>query len=626
MAWVCYFVALLWLLEALRLRARLGALAVLEPDAQHDAPPTTTRCLIAAKGIGIDPQVRAAANAYADAEGLDVVDLIASDLPVLDAIRLADIVDLPTYRRNRVARGYSAGYALVVSPELADRTPPVGPDADHISLVRAARSLKRLAPDRTDFLVVPGLTKDGATATQDEWLLLWAAIGDKTKISLRLRATLLVAALAGLYFSPIAAAVAIGIFHAQLLIAFAGLKWRPRRLLATFVFRTPIEAWMLTKTLSQARRSPQPPPEMVERLRAAYRQMATDRPLFDERRIECPLCGSGLLQVWLRTTDLLQGKPGRFTLERCESCGHIFQNPRLSLPGLSFYYGDFYDGLGEEELDRMFSSDTGPYMQRARAVEGLIEPQRWLDVGTGHGHFCCAAKAAWPGTRFDGLDIGASVDEAARIGWLQSSYRGFLPDLSSDLAGLYDVVSLFHCLEHTPDPRADVAAAREVLAPGGCLVVEVPNPECPMGRWLGRFWVPWLQPQHLNLFSIGNLQELLRQQGFEPVRVMSTEVHVGMDLIGAAAMFTRWLAPPSNVPWRPKPTWLTRVRSFAVMTAAFPAIIGVWIVDATVVTPLSRGRLSNAYRIVARRVERVPARQIDSSSVAAEFAASALPG
>ena len=66
----------------------------------------------------------------------------------------------------------------------------------------------------------------------------------------------------------------------------------------------------------------------------------------EPRRNTCPWCGSEDLSVRLRTGDLIQRKPGRFTLEQCGACGHIFQNPRLTPAGLDFYYRDFYDGLG----------------------------------------------------------------------------------------------------------------------------------------------------------------------------------------------------------------------------------------------------------------------------------------
>src|SRR5205823_2922595 len=126
---------------------------------------------------------------------------------------------------------------------------------------------------------------------------------------------------------------------------------------------------------------------------------------------------------------------------------------------------DFYDGIGEEGLDTIFGFSAEPYLMRARAVQGKPAPERWLDVGGGHGHFCCAAKEVWPATVFDGLDFGASIEEGARRGWVTTAYRGLFPDLASQMAARYDVVSMSHYLEHTRDPRAELASARTALKP-----------------------------------------------------------------------------------------------------------------------------------------------------------------
>ena len=42
------------------------------------------------------------------------------------------------------------------------------------------------------------------------------------------------------------------------------------------------------------------------------------------------------------------------------------------------------------------------YERRVDAVARFTEPRRWLDVGTGHAHFCLAARRRWPDATFDG--------------------------------------------------------------------------------------------------------------------------------------------------------------------------------------------------------------------------------
>jgi hypothetical protein len=169
----------------------------------------------------------------------------------------------------------------------------------------------------------------------------------------------------------------------------------------------------------------------------------------DPRRVDCPWCGGVRLRHLLTSGDLQHHRPGVFRLDRCGSCGHVFQNPRLSIAGLTFHYKEFYDGNGGGEVERGFRLGAPHYRDRARMLRGHAVPRAWLDVGGRHGHFCNAARDIWPETRFDALDMSSSVEEAARQGWVDRGHRGFFPRLAGELAGSYDVVCMHHYLEHT---------------------------------------------------------------------------------------------------------------------------------------------------------------------------------
>ena len=244
-----------------------------------------------------------------------------------------------------------------------------------------------------------------------------------------------------------------------------------------------------------------PDSERIAQLRPSYQEelaRGTGR-FFLPARTDCPWCLGTDLRRKFRTTDLIQGKPGEFVLDQCRGCGHVFQNPKLSQEGLDFYYRDFYDGLGAETTAKMFEGNGSKkrFRRSARALRRLALPGRWLDVGTSLGHFCATAKEVLPHTEFDGLDMGEGVEQAAKEGRIQEAYRGLFVDLADEMAGRYDAVSMFHYLEHTLDPHRELAAAHKALAPGGHLLIEVPDPESWSGRLLGRLWLPWFQPQHL---------------------------------------------------------------------------------------------------------------------------------
>ncbi|MEV8531489.1 methyltransferase domain-containing protein [Streptomyces sp. NPDC051211] len=339
---------------------------------------------------------------------------------------------------------------------------------------------------------------------------------------------------------------------------------------------------------------------------AAYRAelaAGTDR-FLESRRCDCPWCGSGRLDVLVRVPDLLQGKPGRFVLDRCADCGHVFQNPRLTPEGLDFYYRDFYDGRGGEGAGTVFGRLGESYRRRAELVRPYAPPAgpaSWLDVGTGHGHFCNAARAVWPDTRFDGLDMGDGVREAELRGWAGTGYQGQFPEFAVKLAGQYEVVSMYHYLEHTRDPLTELDTAAAVLAPGGHLMIELPDPESRMARLLGPAWLPWFQPQHQHLIPAANLREALADRGFTVLAEEHGQAHQGNDFFGAVALTVTRLAPDPDSPWAAPTTRRRRALRHGVRAAALPAFAVAAVLDGLRSAAARRTDGGNAYRMLARK-------------------------
>ncbi|WP_394434806.1 class I SAM-dependent methyltransferase [Streptomyces sp. SGAir0957] len=346
-------------------------------------------------------------------------------------------------------------------------------------------------------------------------------------------------------------------------------------------------------------------PQAVAARRPAYRTelaQGTDR-FHEPPRPDCPWCGSTRLRTRLRTTDLLQHKPGTFTVDQCEVCGHSFQNPRLTPEGLAFYYRDFYDGLYADQAEKIFGpqSSAKRHLRAARALHQHIEPESWLDVGTGRGHFPAVARRVLPYTAFDGLDAGPAVEEGRRRGHIQRAHRGLLTDLAPQLAGRYDAMTMFHHLEHAVEPREELKAAHRVLRPGGHLLIEVPDPESRYAKLLRKWWVPYFQPQHLHFIPLDNLRTELRALGFTVVAVDRREPHIPLDLSAACALLLGHCLPDRDDPWRKAPgRFRRRLRQVLVYVAA-PAFVACYAADLLLAPLVSRTRFSNAYRIIARR-------------------------
>ncbi len=599
---IASFAAALWLLDGLRLRGRAASLKTLSPS---DEPVSHDHVFVARQGVHIDDATRRSASAFARDHKLEVIDLVPANLPSWRALLFLGSIDPIHFRAKRLAKGRTAGDALLVRASVLARMKHEGEaPSDPVAFAAFVARLKLHACTTMDFAVAPTLAATPFPFAA-RGRLVHALYGE---LALPIVLVQLAFAMSAPFLSLGAGFAALGALHLQCLLATAGTTLTPRDRVVYTLFRTLIDlASALTGIVPRAPSTPDgadaDPVSVARPIYDGLLEQGTPR-FFEDRRLDCPLCGSKELGLALSTSDHYQHKPGRFTLDRCATCAHVFQNPRLSIEGLNFYYRDFYDGLGEERLEGIFASEGSPYLERARMLEGGKTPARWLDVGAGHGHFCCVARDVFPDAQFDGLDLSESIDDAVRRNWIDKGYRGLFPDLAPELAKSaerYDVLSMSHYLEHTRDPAAEIEAAAKVLPSGGMLMIELPDPDSRTGRVLGRFWLPWFQPQHQHLLSTRNLERLLRENSFEPVVWHRGEAHIAHDLTALAVTWITHLARPIDLPWRKPTTLLGRIWNRLVWWASVPIIITAWLLDRLLAPLIRREGWSNTYRVLARR-------------------------
>jgi SAM-dependent methyltransferase len=616
--WIWVLLTVGIVLNGLRLRDRLARIPSLadEPDQPVDPDADISDAqeqeplfeVVSAAGVVVDDATVRAATAHARREGLTVVDLVPADLGSEQALELARAVDTSVYRSKPLHPGRGARHAMVVEPALLARAGLARiSNLDPVEMVQAAARLKQYAPRSTDLVVAPGVA---AVADDPDKRLntLWALAGPAATIVGAMPVVQYGLIAAGALVNPAWAAAAAVAATLQPHLATGGTAVRPADLrggswLARCV-RLPLEAARTRKGTWRSEVVVSADPRAIEERRPVYRDLlaeGTDR-FFEERRTTCPWCESPAITPRLTTIDLTQRKPGQFAIDDCDGCGHVFQNPRLSLEGLDFYYRDFYDGLGAEVLEAAFAAVDTFYRARVRQVAAETTPNRWLDVGGGHGHFCLIAAEDLPDTRFDVLDLNDGVLEAAQRGWVDHAHQGLFTDVAPEIAGTYDVVSMHHYLEHTRDPRDEVTAAHIALAPGGLLLIEVPDPENTWSRIVGPYWGSWLQPQHQHFVPIGNLRQELESQGFTVVSEERAEAHQAFDYTSFVGLVAQRLSPPPEVPWLHPPTAASQAVRLAVLAGSLP-IMGLTFAAEQGVAPLVRNRPGgpNTYRILARK-------------------------
>lgn len=220
----------------------------------------------------------------------------------------------------------------------------------------------------------------------------------------------------------------------------------------------------------------------------------------------CGACGSGALRE-LFTVH------GGFALAACEECGTAWTDPPVPREEIGKYYSPSYYGHMNARFNPLFEALVRIFRRRrARKLRELAPRGRVLDVGCGRGHLLAALRDA--GLEVQGLEFS---DTAARYAREALGIPVVVGDFVEEPfpPESFDAIVFWHSLEHVPDPTAAIARSRELLRPGGLLLVAVPNLESLQARATGPAWFHLDVPRHYAHFGRQGLGRLLGRHGFE---------------------------------------------------------------------------------------------------------------
>ena len=244
-------------------------------------------------------------------------------------------------------------------------------------------------------------------------------------------------------------------------------------------------------------------------------------PVPDFEEVACYLCGSREHDHFITAEDDLTGRPGRFRFVTCRACGLAYQNPRLTLARVADFYDDNYIahrkrrdwGILTPLLDRAMTRLDADKERLVARYCPLTSTTAVLDVGCGSGSFLQRLRRRH-GVQAAGLDFKDLSSSPFMEG--VSFHQGLFYEVDLGPAR-FDVVTMWHFLEHDYDPLRSLRTARGLLRPGGRLVVEVPRLDSRTFAWFGSRWPGLQAPQHTTLLDRPHLVAMMQASGFEIV-------------------------------------------------------------------------------------------------------------
>lgn len=224
---------------------------------------------------------------------------------------------------------------------------------------------------------------------------------------------------------------------------------------------------------------------------------------------------------------------------RCPKCGLIFISP---IPqNLGDYYPDQYYYI-PETVD-FLEANSAPEQYKIEIIQRYVKQGRLLEIGPSMGCFTYLAKRS-------GFEAEA-IEMDAKCSKFLNQVAGIPTVNSSDTCGAlktlkpFDVIAMWHVIEHLPNPWETLEAISERINAGGILILAAPNPDAFQFRILGRYWPHVDAPRHLMLIPTQLLIDKMATLGMTVELETTTDAGGrGWDIFGWEYFFSNLSARP----------------------------------------------------------------------------------
>lgn len=234
-----------------------------------------------------------------------------------------------------------------------------------------------------------------------------------------------------------------------------------------------------------------------------------------EKLNHCPLCQSPQIANYLVVKDHAVSQES-FSICKCSKCDFLFTNPRPDENNIQKYY-DSKNYISHQDKT---SNLTNFLYKIVRGItlkkkikwlnENSSKKGRLLDFGCGTGYFLREAKSdGWEGVGFE------TNSQAASVAWKKHGLQVYQDKNLLQAVNKFDVITLFHVLEHVHDLKGTMDLLLSKLKKKGTLLVAVPNYSSYDSLLYKENWASLDVPRHLYHFTSQTMEVLTQEYGLK---------------------------------------------------------------------------------------------------------------
>lgn len=191
--------------------------------------------------------------------------------------------------------------------------------------------------------------------------------------------------------------------------------------------------------------------------------------------------------------------------------------PELSVLG-KYYESDDYISHTDAKrsvFEKMYHLVKSYSLKKKVGIINSYHPEKGalLDIGAGTGDFLAIAKDS--GWNITGIEPNENAKKLAL-----SKGVLFEKDIESIDNQLFDVITMWHVLEHVPDVTHQIKELKRLLKPNGTIIIAVPNYKSFDAEYYGKFWAAYDVPRHLWHFSKTSIEKLVSRENMKLIKIL----------------------------------------------------------------------------------------------------------